>query len=204
MIFFFQDLVDNHMTPSNARIDIISSSFGRAADFEDDVNSNGGNNQNQPQGEDQDEVAINFSPAKGGRPLVEPIFGTQYWSHRVPLKMIEKWSAAAEPQLPPPESTISLPPVNPFIPKKFALKALPPDDGHHPLLFCSLKLCITVGKKKVSYFSVECPLCCSFLYYFCQKIQTYHLFVAKSTLKGMVSLHSKQVRWNKEQSTISL
>ena len=148
-----KDLVDNYMTPCNARVDILSSSFGRAADFEEDMNhENSSKNEVQLSQEEEDKVAIDFSPTTAGRPMIEPIFGTQYWSHRIPSNLIEEWTKAAEPQLPPPECAISLPPVNPFTPKKFALKALPHDDSHHPLLFCSLKLCISVGKKKVRFF----------------------------------------------------
>ena len=43
---------------------------------------------------------------------------------------------------------LDLPPRNPYIPTQFELKPLPTDDAAHPLLNCSLKVCITVGKKK--------------------------------------------------------
>ena len=137
--------MDNYIKPQNARVDIISSSFGRAADFEE---YNSAYSERKAQ-EHNDGLAVDFSPDQAGPPLVEPHFGTQYWSHRIPSYLIDEWSKAAEPKLPPSDCMLSLPPVNPFVPKNYALKALPPDDGHHPLLFCSLKLCITVGKKKV-------------------------------------------------------
>ena len=124
------------MTPSNARVDILSSSFGRAADYGEDDEKDP--IEEEPQQEEEDDIAIDFTPSKAGRPLVEPHFGTQYWSHTIPTKVIERWSKASEPQMPPEGSNLSLPPLNPFVPKKFALKALPPDDSHHPLLFCSL------------------------------------------------------------------
>ena len=79
---------------------------------------------------------------------VEPYFGTNYWCQSVDKETMNQWIQAWEPQLPCVD--IHLPPKNPFIPKQFALKALPPNDTHHPLLNCSLKLCISVGKKKVT------------------------------------------------------
>jgi len=144
-----KNLVDNHLTPSNARVDLMSSSFGRAADFEvEECNMSVEDGQTFENSKQTEDNVTSFSLAIAGRPNVEPIFGTRYWSNRIPTDLIDEWSKAAEPQLPPLESPITLPPVNPFIPKNFDLKALPPDDSHHPLLFCSLKLCISVGKKK--------------------------------------------------------
>jgi secreted Zn-dependent insulinase-like peptidase len=35
------------------------------------------------------------------------------------------WAEACLPELPPPDSTLSLPPKNPFVPQNLALKALP-------------------------------------------------------------------------------
>ena len=139
-------MVDNYLTPHNSRVDITSSTFGRAADYEQDVH-----NEEKMTTESVDEgtVAVDFTVANAGKPFVEPIFGTQYWSHCIPKHIMIDWNEASMPQLPPNESFIDLPPVNPFIPKAFDLKPLPADDSHHPLLFCSLKLCISVGKKKV-------------------------------------------------------
>lgn len=138
--------MNEYLTPYNARVDILSSSFGRASDFGEDDQSkekeemNGRNKSN----------GIDFSPETAGKPFVEPHFGTQYWNSNIPKNVLDEWSKVAEAQQPPAESKISLPPINPFIPNNFDLKQLSADDGHHPLLFCSLKLCITVGKKKVS------------------------------------------------------
>ena len=44
---------------------------------------------------------------------------------------------------------IHLPPQNTYIPTKFDLR--PADDAQHPLLNCCLKVCVTVGKKKIYF-----------------------------------------------------
>ncbi len=142
-------MVDNFFVPENARVDITSSTFGRAADYEEDVVSSEEKNMEEHSNYTSS-AAVDFSLTTAGKPMIEPIFGTQYWSHRIPQYILNKWSEAAAPRLPSKESLIDLPPINPFIPKAFDLKPLPADDSHHPLLFCSLKLCISVGKKKVN------------------------------------------------------
>ncbi|KAI2493159.1 metalloendopeptidase [Fragilaria crotonensis] len=76
------------------------------------------------------------------------MFGTRYWVEDIANETLEQWSNAATPQLPPSESMLALPPKNPFVPEKLALKLLPEDDSDHPLLNSSLKLCISVGKRK--------------------------------------------------------
>lgn len=92
----------------------------------------------------------NFDPAKAGIPNLEPMFGARYWCRSISQSSMDAWTEAYQPELPPPDSNLSLPPKNPFVPKNLALKALPPDDSHHPLVHCSLKICIMVGKKKAS------------------------------------------------------
>ncbi len=155
-------MLDNFITPSNARVDILSSTFGRAADFEEELLNRYDEEQSYTKDErsdyNDDGVAIDFSPTKGGRPVIEPHFGTNYWSHKIPKEMIEEWTKVAEPKLPS-DSQLSLPPLNPFVPQNFQLKSLPADDSHHPLLFCCLKLCISVGKKKVCI-PVQCLFQC--------------------------------------------
>jgi len=132
-----KDLLDNYFTPSNTRIDLMSSHFGREADF-----SNGGDGTHK--------VADgSFDPTTAGKPLEEPNFGTHYWCHDIPKATIEQWSQAAEPQLLSPDSMLALPPKNPYVPEKLDLKPLPEDDSDHPLLNSSLKLCVSVGKRKV-------------------------------------------------------
>jgi len=137
-----KELLDNFMSPRNARVDLISSQFGRAADFEDEGGTPSVSGNTEPV------RGIEVSSLSSGEPSVEPIFGTRYWSHPIPISVIEKWSNLAEPQLPPTSSSIKMPPINPFVPKGFDLKPTPSDDTHHPLLFCSLKICIMVNKKK--------------------------------------------------------
>lgn len=93
-----------------------------------------------------------FDPTKGSPPpCKEPVFGTYYWCQDLSKSQIEHWDRNAQPQLPPSESMLSLPPQNHFIPTNFLLKDLPPSDCYHPLLNCSIKLQISVGKRKVQY-----------------------------------------------------
>ncbi len=128
------------------RLDLLSSTFGRAADYEAPEN-------NSISTDDTERTILEdgaaFEPAAAGPPRVEPMFGARYWSRSIPQCLLSEWADACDPQLPPPDSMLDLPPKNPFVPEKLALKALPPDDSHHPLVHCSLKLCITIGKKKV-------------------------------------------------------
>ena len=127
----------------------MSSTFGRASDYDTSENDDGE--------EVPDSAAVSyledvgtFDPAAAGTPNLEPMFGARYWCRSIPEGFMNEWVQACQPQLPPPDSIMSLPPRNPFVPANLALKALPPDDGHHPLIHCSLKICATIGKKKVS------------------------------------------------------
>lgn len=134
----------------------MSSTLGRAADFEtqDSDERISGSETVLNLVEDND----SFNVATAGEPSIEPTFETRYWCRSIPESLLNEWSDACRPDLPPPDSTLILPPKNPFVPENLALKPLPPDDSHHPLVNCSLKICITVGKKKVSscaYFNVS-------------------------------------------------
>ena len=127
----------------------MSSTFGQSADFGDHKtclldDKNGMSPLNSRKGE-----AAFFHKETAGEPLVEPIFGTRYWSHIIPDEILEGWKKVLAPQMPPSGTNISLPPTNPFIPNNFEVKELPDEDYHHPLLFCSLKICVHIGKKKV-------------------------------------------------------
>mmetsp|Transcript_15601 Transcript_15601/g.21691 ORF Transcript_15601/g.21691 Transcript_15601/m.21691 type:complete len:742 (-) Transcript_15601:63-2288(-) len=142
-----KDLLDNHFTPGNTRLDLMSSTFGRASDFDDkDCIETQGKALDLQSVEDDDA----FTPkSKKDKSLnVEPHFGTRFWCHSIKKETLNSWEKAVVPSLPPPSSLLQLPPVNPFIPKVFDLKPLPADDSHHPLLNCSMKLCISVGKRK--------------------------------------------------------
>lgn len=146
-------LLDKYFSPFSARVDIMSSTFGRASDFgehETSLDKNADHIMNSTVGD-----AMNFCVETAGDPLIEPIFGTRYWSHKLPVDVLIEWEKAREPTLPPKETCLSLPPMNPFIPKKFSLKDLPDDDGHHPLLYCSLKICVSIGKAK-AWFPCTC------------------------------------------------
>ena len=130
-----------YFRPDNARIDFFSTTFGRPADFDGVTET--------AESACVLEPSVHFDREKAGPPRVDPWFGTFYWVQDIDSTCLEQWSKCSQPQLPPDDSMLSLPLQNPFIPAAFDLKSLPPDDCHHPLLNCSLKLCISVGKKKV-------------------------------------------------------
>ena len=152
-----KNLVEKYLLPMNSRVDLVSSTFGRDSDFLDNPPLDD-NKQCENFGDD----SIDFSVETAGLPKSEPIFGTRFWRNKIPDEITQKWCKAMEAKLPPPSSSISLPQSNPFIPSNFELKKLPADDSHHPLLFCSLKICVSIGKKKVSTFLItsclySCP-----------------------------------------------
>jgi secreted Zn-dependent insulinase-like peptidase len=133
-----------HFNPENARIDFMSTTFGRPSDFEETTTTMAG-------GESRDmlEASITFDRQKAGPPKQEPWFGTYYWFQDLDINLIQRWKNLSCPQLPPHNSMLSLPPKNLFVPSNFEIKPTPPEDCGHPLLNCSLKLCIPVGKQKV-------------------------------------------------------
>ena len=138
---FSQLLLDEYFTPNNARIDLMSSSFGREGDFVQ-----------QAMGESEEEVVATtttrtattsasdddaFSPQLAGEPTVEPHFGTRFWCNKISQGSIEKWIQLREPQVAPPTSLLTLPPLNPYIPTRFDIKPLPENEYDHPLVNCS-------------------------------------------------------------------
>lgn len=144
----WQSLLDDYFQPHNMRVDIMSSTFGRASDYDTFENDEQVPGSSSAVASSEDDGT--FNPQTAGTPCFEPVFGARYWCRSIPDSFIDEWTEACQPELPPADSTLCLPPRNPFVPENLALKALPPDDSHHPLLHCSLKICITVGKKKVS------------------------------------------------------
>lgn len=133
-----------YFTPHNSRIDFMSTTFGRPLDFESLPETT--------ERKDVLEPSVKFDKKEAGPPHIDPWFHTYYWVQDVSPTFLQEWSDRSRPQMPPKELLLSLPPQNPFVPTTFDLKPLPPDDCHHALLNCSLKLCITVGKKKVCIF----------------------------------------------------
>jgi hypothetical protein len=104
-----------------------------------------------------------FDPTNGAvPPCQEPVFGTYYWCEALSKSQLEQWDRLAQPQLPTSESMLALPPQNHFIPTNFSLRELPPTDCDHPLLNCSIKLQIAVGKIKV-----RCIVCSVLIVYEC-------------------------------------
>ena len=122
----------------------MSSTFGRASDFD------GTSEVSKAVSQYVLESSIVFDREAAGSPKKDPWFGTYYWVQDVAPSLLQEWSELSSPQMPPEESMLSLPPKNPFVPSKFDLKPTPPDDTHHPLINCSMKLCISLGKQKVS------------------------------------------------------
>mmetsp|Transcript_4670 Transcript_4670/g.6622 ORF Transcript_4670/g.6622 Transcript_4670/m.6622 type:complete len:1236 (+) Transcript_4670:57-3764(+) len=129
-----RELLDDYLQPQNARVDLMSSSFGRAADKTNEVLT------------PMDDAKV--FPLSVGKPNIEPMFGTQFWSFKISLNVMKRWNDVAKAQQPPSGSSIKLPPKNPFVPSRFDLKATSPEDTHHPLLHASLKICLRVGKQK--------------------------------------------------------
>lgn len=154
-----KDLLFNYFTPQNMRIDIMSSLFGRDPNFKDDAVCS--SHSEEKKAEDVDETVIAkdcFLKCDGGEepvfdiegpPTIEPRFGTKFWVQSVSPDVLKQWEDDAISQLP--ALDLKLPPNNPYIPTTFDLKPLPPDDASHPLLNCSVKVCIGNGKKKHWY-----------------------------------------------------
>ena len=156
----FDDEVDNDMvkrylfdyfTPENIRIDLMSSLFGQDADYSDDSTG-----QEEKKADTVDFDGTNtdcteshiFDKVNAGPASIEPRFGTKYWEEKISDDLIQCWKAAAMPQLPSSdELLIHLPPQNTYIPTMFDLR--PADYAEHPLLNCSVKVCVTVGKMKL-------------------------------------------------------
>eukprot|EP00977_Amphora_coffeiformis_P009566 scaffold2204_cov166-Amphora_coffeaeformis.AAC.26 len=139
-------ILDDDMQPQNARIDFMSSSFGKYDDYEDIKVP-----------EDATETIIQdlrvipaddaFDPKDTNiSPQIEPMFGTLFWCHEVSNDWIQEWNQAALPQ--EPSIDVALPPQNPFVPTRYDLKDLPSTDSRHPLVNSSIKVCTSVGKKK--------------------------------------------------------
>lgn len=144
-----QDLLNKYLTPSNARFALLSSTFGRSTNVSDEAETEFALSMNIDLVENIEEDSGDFDPVTAGDPHIEPIFGTRFWCHAISQETLNGWRDAATPCLPSASSLLSLPPHNPFVPKHFDLKPLPIDDSHHPLLHCSLKVCVSVGKRKV-------------------------------------------------------
>jgi secreted Zn-dependent insulinase-like peptidase len=143
-------LLSDYFIPQNARIDMASASFGRSGDYEDDEAAN------RVDYFDYFNLSENclppsdtlLDPKAVGLPHIEPIFGTPFWCQELPQSVLQNWTDCAQPHLPPEGSKLSLPQKNEFVPSNFSLKPLPPSDCDHPLLNCSVKLQIPVGKRK--------------------------------------------------------
>lgn len=151
-----QEIIDTYFKPENARIDLSSTLLGRSADYEAIDPATFG----EPMTPSDDL----FDPTKGSpTPCQEPVFGTFYWYQALSDDLINSWGELSEPQLPPADSMLALPPRNHFVPENLSIRPLPASDCDHPLLNCSIKLQISVGKRKVGLFLAEVLLIMSTL-----------------------------------------
>jgi len=145
-----KDLLDKYFTPTNSRIDLLSSSFGQESDFHDTMENVSLSSMAATSATCC--AGNNFSRETAGEPLREPNFGTRYWCHAISDAVLSSWENLREARPAPHKSLLGLPPLNPYIPTKFDLKPLPEDDPHsHPLVHCSLKICIQAGRKQNWY-----------------------------------------------------
>lgn len=156
-----KDVLDRFLQPDNARIDIISSLFGKTVDAIEcsPEESSALLLSNSSTHRDNVGYAHEFGTLGIESPQTEPMFGTRFWCHKIDPHFIAEWRYLVEPQVPPESSQLSLPPMNPFVPKNFHVKSLPTEDAHHPMLHCSFKVCVTIGKSKV--WMIPCIFSCS-------------------------------------------
>jgi nardilysin len=157
-----RQLIERYLTPSNARYDLMSSTFGRAADYNnndnvmDDTTTLSKDKDRQGLSEekkDNDLIPSNTSKVAFNlqkTPQVEPYFGTRFWVEEICSDTLSRWALAFQNGTSD-DVPLSLPSPNPFVPTAFNLKPRPFDDSHHPLLRCSVKIQVTVGKKKEWY-----------------------------------------------------
>ena len=163
-----QDLVDLFV-PQKARVDFASTTFGQAADYEEDTSSSDYYKTFDTKNVKAETSGECFQRKKLGSPNIEPVFGTPFWCESISQNLLDEWEECAKPQMPPVQLMLALPVPNQFIPTNFELKPLPASDSDHPLVSCSLKLQIPVGKRKewfpatvVRYNSLKNQILCSY------------------------------------------
>ena len=128
-----KNLLDKYFKPTNSRVDMISSTFGREADFGSDCK---GDNIMTEDTTSPDEGAAKAesSRRKFGEPKQEPNFGTRYWIEDIDTDLMVGWEGLCQPRVAPKSSLLDVPPLNPFIPTQLSLKPLPEDDARtYPL-----------------------------------------------------------------------
>ena len=111
-----QNILENFLTHDNARVDMMSSTFGRGTDTADSLVSSP---RSAPPTMENATILE--------QPETEPRFGDIYWYTTISAELIERWCKLSKPYLPPTTSSLGLPPINPYIPTKFELKPLPSD-----------------------------------------------------------------------------
>ena len=134
-----QNILEKFLTPDNARLDMMSSTFRRGIDTADSLVSS---SRSAP-------LSIENATLVG-QPETELRFGAIYWSETISSELIERWCKFSKPRLSPTTSLLSLPPIHPYILTNFELKPLPSDEveAYQPVLHCSLEVCIDIGTKR--------------------------------------------------------
>ncbi|KAL9186105.1 hypothetical protein ACHAXT_005343 [Thalassiosira profunda] len=151
-------LLFDYLTTANMRVDLMSSLFGRDSDEEcspgdqeekkEETEDDGTAQPMDVDGEDEPPL---FDRVKAGLPSIEPRFDTKFWEEKISNDVVQLWNDAADGNSSFSVASLHLPPKNPFIPSAFELKPLPADDSDHPLLSCSVKVCVATGKTKAWY-----------------------------------------------------
>lgn len=136
------EILEKYFTPTNCRIELTSSSYGRAADFKETDYC--GSTMIEELITEEDDGA--FEPSTANPPQVEPMFGTRFWCHSLSQQWLSTLASTRDPR--PPTAELFLPPRNQFVPGNLNLMPLPANDSRHILLNSSIKLCIPVGKSK--------------------------------------------------------
>jgi nardilysin len=128
----------NKLTVESSRVDVMSSLWGVAADFQDVAAADAP----PPPPSSTTSTRQPLPDHIAALPMqTEPIFGTKFWSTSLSSWLIAKLKAPAH------FPGLTLPPPNPFIATNFEMRPFPPDDAAHPLLNASVKVAASTGKK---------------------------------------------------------
>lgn len=165
-----RDIIHQYLIPSNSRIDIFSSKFGKVQDYENQQEQHQSPQQAADSHDDatmesyepssfptiiHDMIKIKdpllddgmVDPNASSPPMIEPMFGTPFWCYEIPSLLLDKWSSLLSSVNT--NNKLHLPIQNPFVPTNLDLKSVDDhNDASHPLLGASIKVCITIGRKK--------------------------------------------------------
>jgi len=126
-------ILDGYFKPTNSRVDLTSSTFGRETDFNSGSNDDNVTMEDTASPNDGADM-VESSRQKFGEPTQEPNFGTRHWCEDIEAAVLTEWEDLCLPRAAPKSSLLDVPPLNPFIPAQLKLKPLPEDDARsHPL-----------------------------------------------------------------------